>query len=40
MTQSSGKFSQIRVQSLLSAALTMFNTVFNHAPYRHDFMTQ
>ena len=33
MTQSCGKFIQIRVQALLSAALTMFNTVLNHAPY-------
>ena len=32
MTQSCGKFIQIRVQALLSAALTMFNTVLNHAP--------
>jgi len=33
MTQSTGKFIQIRVQTLLSAALTMFNTVLSHAPY-------
>ena len=33
MTQSCGKFIQIRVQALLSTALTMFNTVLNHAPY-------
>jgi hypothetical protein len=33
MTQSTGKGIQIRVQSLLSDALTMFNTVLNHAPY-------
>jgi hypothetical protein len=33
MTQSAGKGIQIRVQSLLSDALTMFNTVLNHAPY-------
>ena len=30
---SCGKFIQIRVQALLSDALTMFNTVLNHAPY-------
>jgi hypothetical protein len=33
MTQSCGKFIQIRVQALLPAALTLFNTVLNHAPY-------
>jgi hypothetical protein len=33
MTQSCGKFIQILIQSLLSSALTMFNTVLNHAPY-------
>src|SRR3954452_14106302 len=33
MTQSAGKGIQIRVQSLLSDALTMFNTVPTHAPY-------
>jgi hypothetical protein len=33
MTQSCGKFIQIFIQSLLSDALTMFNTVLNHAPY-------
>ena len=33
MPQSCGKFIQIRVQAPLSGALTMFNTVLNHAPY-------
>ena len=33
MTQSCGKFIQIRVQALLSTALTMFNTVLNHASH-------
>jgi len=33
MTQCCGKFIQILIQSLLSSALTMFNTVLNHAPY-------
>ena len=33
MTQSCGKFIQILIQSLLSSALTVFNTVLNHAPY-------
>jgi hypothetical protein len=33
MPQSCGKFIQIGIQALLSAAFTMFNTVLNHASY-------
>jgi hypothetical protein len=40
MPESRGKLIQILIQAPLTGALTMFNTVLNHAPsYRHSFVT-